>query len=516
MVPDGSEKGVYLAIDLGGTNFRVCSVQLHGDSTYSITQTKTSIPPELMLAPTCKQLFHFLALRVREFLVANHPDDIEQYSLERIQHGTMTDSYRRHSYRRLGFTFSFAYQQLALNRGTLLKWTKGFDIADAVGQDPCALLQTELDELQVPVLVTALVNDTVGTLMARSYTSPGKSTTLIGAVFGTGTNGAYVEKLSKVKKLHTSPDFSHFDDDDLMIINTEWGGFDDELSILPTTEFDIALDMDSVNPGSQHFEKRISGMYLGEVVRRALLSLVSTGRLTEPIADSLMQRRWGIDSSFLSIIAADNSKDLSVANAEVQRVFGVADVNIDQVHVVKLISEAVARRAIRLAAVAVAAVVIQSGRLMSNPTSHLGSRTKLFFSYFSEYLPQAVHRTISQISTLVNKSFVWLFLPFYPSLRTSCGTIKSLDCTGKMAARELSKVPSQPVIADETSVIDVGVDGSLVEHYPDFQKIMRHALREIKEIGEAGEQRIRIGMARDGSGIGAALVARAAEQQRVV
>ena len=37
--------------------------------------------------------------------------------------------------------------------------------------------------------------------MARSYTSPGKTGTLIGAIFGTGTNGAYVEKLEKVKKM---------------------------------------------------------------------------------------------------------------------------------------------------------------------------------------------------------------------------------------------------------------------------------------------------------------------------
>ena len=43
--------------------------------------------------------------------------------------------------------------------------------------------------------------DRIGTLMARSYTSPGKTGALLGAIFGTGTNGAYVEKLSKVTKL---------------------------------------------------------------------------------------------------------------------------------------------------------------------------------------------------------------------------------------------------------------------------------------------------------------------------
>lgn len=38
-------------------------------------------------------------------------------------------------------------------------------------------------------------------VIGRSYTSPGKTGTLLGAIFETGTNGAYVEKLDKVTKL---------------------------------------------------------------------------------------------------------------------------------------------------------------------------------------------------------------------------------------------------------------------------------------------------------------------------
>jgi hexokinase len=61
-------------------------------------------------------------------------------------------------------------------------------------------------------------------------------------------------------------------------------------------------------------------------------------------------------------------------------------------------------------------------------------------------------------------------------------------------------------IADE-DMIDVGVDGSLVEFYPNFEEHIREALREIPEIGTQGEKRIRIGIAKDGSGVGAALIA---------
>ncbi len=101
---------------------------------------------------------------------------------------------------RLGFTFSFAVEQQALNRGTLLRWTKGFFIPVAVDVEVCGLLEAEMD-LNLPVLVVALVNDTVGTLLARPYASPGNTKTLLGPIFGTGTNGAYVEKVHNINKL---------------------------------------------------------------------------------------------------------------------------------------------------------------------------------------------------------------------------------------------------------------------------------------------------------------------------
>ena len=64
----------------------------------------------------------------------------------------------------------------------------------------------------------------------------------------------------------------------------------------------------------------------------------------------------------------------------------------------------------------------------------------------------------------------------------------------------------------EEEVIDVGVDGSLVEHYPFFRDMIHEALSAIKEIGPKGAEKIRIGVAKDGSGVGAALIALVAAQ----
>lgn len=84
------------------------------------------------------------------------------------------------------------------------------------------LLQDALDRKHIKVRVNALVNDTVGTLLARAYETHGA---LLGAIFGTGTNGAYVENIGKVGKLKVSTGGPTH-----MIVNTEWGGMDNEVS----------------------------------------------------------------------------------------------------------------------------------------------------------------------------------------------------------------------------------------------------------------------------------------------
>ncbi|KAF2131179.1 hypothetical protein P153DRAFT_365774 [Dothidotthia symphoricarpi CBS 119687] len=458
-VPNGTEKGLYMAVDLGGTNFRVCSIQLHGDTTFSLTQSKVAIPRELMVAKTSKELFAFLAKQIEHFLKAHHEDHYAG-TLKRRQTGGAAEEIFN-----LGFTFSFPVQQIGINKGMLMRWTKGFDIQDAIGKDVCALLQTEIDELHLPVKVAALVNDTVGTLMARSYTSPGKTGTLLGAIFGTGTNGAYVEKLDKVTKLTKSKDAGEFDKSTgEMIVNTEWGSFDNSLRTLPNSPYDIELDEKSVNPGIQMFEKRVSGMFLGELLRLALVKLVKDPKVplfqddnsasndvhsTTQIQDgSPIWKQWGIDTSFLSTCAGDSSPGYRMLRQTLDKEYDISAVSAEDAEAVREIAGAIGRRAARLSAVAIAAIVINTGRLD-----------------------------------------------------------KSTPGTATTEQKSGIDPPRGNVDVAEEDIIDVGVDGSLVEFYPDFEDHIRQAFREMPQIGERGEKRIRIGIAKDGSGVGAALIA---------
>ncbi|KAI1199099.1 glucokinase [Nemania serpens] len=448
-VPNGTEKGLYMAVDLGGTNFRVCSVHLNGDTTFDLTYSKVAIPKELMIAKTSKELFGFLAKQIELFLKTHHEEHFEAY-VRRRRNSKVAEGYEDESIFRLGFTFSFPVQQFGINKGSLIRWTKGFDIPETVGKDVCALLQEEIDLLHLPVKVAALVNDTVGTLMARSYTSPGKTTTLIGAIFGTGTNGAYVEKTTNIQK---PVDGQYDNSTGEMVINTEWGSFDNQLNVLPNTPYDAQLDRESVNPGIQIFEKRVSGMFLGEIVRLAVLDLYENPNVslfkdvdsstpdrksTTLVRDgSGLLKQWGLDSSLMSIAAADSTPDLSSLRRELESQLQIHAASVEDAQAFKDIAQAIARRAARLSAVALGGIIIQSGRL---------EQTK-------------------------------------------------------------------------DDLVDIGADGSLVEYYPTFIDMIYEAFRNIEGIGAEGAERIRIGIAKDGSGVGAALIALVAagmEQKEII
>jgi len=86
---------------------------------------------------------------------------------------------------------------------------------------------------------------------------------------------------------------------------------------LPITPYDNILDRMSINPKYQTFEKFISGMYLGELVRHIILSLIDA--VPKPIlfrgkSTDILNKHYGIDTSFMSAveeawIGTDNSPE---------------------------------------------------------------------------------------------------------------------------------------------------------------------------------------------------------------
>jgi hexokinase len=104
-IPNGTEKGTFLALDLGGTNLRVCEVTLLGDSKWTMKQQKYKVSDALKVGEVT-QLFDYIAGSVDHFLTEIGTDASEDEKLH------------------LGFTFSFPVLQTALAAGTLINWTK--------------------------------------------------------------------------------------------------------------------------------------------------------------------------------------------------------------------------------------------------------------------------------------------------------------------------------------------------------------------------------------------------------
>ncbi|MFH4981250.1 hypothetical protein AB6A40_007959 [Gnathostoma spinigerum] len=157
-----------------------------------------------------------------------------------------------------------------------------------------------------------------------------KNTCYMGVIVGTGTNACYMEKLENIEKIRDE----HLDEDnfpDEMIINTEWGNFGEDGSLdFIRTRFDRAVDEGSINPGKQLFEKMISGMYMGEIVRVVLVELADEGVLFDGDFESLRQTH-SFPTKFVSEIENDFDED---GARSYQKTMGILeDIGIDPVSV---------------------------------------------------------------------------------------------------------------------------------------------------------------------------------------
>ncbi|RUS26477.1 hexokinase-domain-containing protein [Jimgerdemannia flammicorona] len=387
----GQEKGTFLALDLGGTNLRVVQVELLGAGEFTTKSTKYKVSEELKTTDA-KNLFNFIADSIDSFL-AEHGLDAAEEAIP------------------LGFTFSFPVYQSKINRGTLKSWTKGFSCPGLVGKDPVVMLQDALAKKHVPVFVTALVNDTVGTLLSHAYRNPD---TMAGIILGTGTNGAYIENMKNIEKWDGGSTTSNE-----MIINMEFGAFDNERRALPLTMFDNKLDRESINPHEQIFEKMIAGMYLGEIVRNTLLHLIDRELLFSSNSSKELNEMWSLETTYMSAIEADADPQLESTKNILEQTLSIPSTTLTDRRIVKKVCELVGTRAARLASAAIGGII--------------------------------AHRD---------------------ALETGCAC---------------------------------GIDGSLYEFYPNFETRMYAALKEL--FGEGVEKKIRLGLAKDGSGVGAALVA---------
>lgn len=346
-LPHGKEKGTFLALDLGGTNLRVCKITLYGDepkdgAKHSLEQEKYKLPPEIKKS-SADDLW-------------NHVADVLQNFMS--DHG-LDQEYTKDNPMPLGFTFSYPATQHRIDHGVLQRWTKGFDISGVEGEDVAAQLRTKMEERKLPIKLVALANDTVGALIASAYNDP---ETIIGGIFGTGCNAAYMQTLRRdpptIPKLKlTEKEWSVIDEGTKMAINCEYGAFDNDHRVLPRTKYDEEVDRESPRPGQQTFEKLSAGLYLGEIFRLVLLELTEKGLIFKDQDIKTLKKEYSIDTSFLSQIEDDDTKGLKATRNEFKEVLGIEPTE-PEIELSRRLAELIAWRGARLCACGVAALCL--------------------------------------------------------------------------------------------------------------------------------------------------------------
>ena len=294
-LPDGGEKGDFLALDFGGTNVRVQRIRLLGGGKWEILK-KAAAPLRCAVYDFTSQdtpreeLFDFLAGLVDSAMDGD----------------TKTPC-------RLGHTFSFPSEQDSLKDAKLIIWTKEFAVPGVEGEYVNALLSEALVRHGFAnVKPVAVVNDTVAVLLAAAYCM---SPVFIGSIYATGHNVCYLESFEGKQPK--------------MILNMESGGF----SKLIPNEYDNALDARSEKPGEQRMEKMTSGRYLGELYALALEYCLGREKGTVPVFS-----------------AAELSGILSDGAENILHFHGIDGLSKEEYEEAEALAEAVLRRSARLVA----------------------------------------------------------------------------------------------------------------------------------------------------------------------
>ncbi len=242
-----------IVLDAGGTNFRTSIVTFNEKKEPVISDFKKVRMPGIDRVVSKTEFYSILA------------DNVERL-IEKSD--------------RIGFCFSYAAEITPDHDGIPLLFSKEIKADEVLGDKLGVNLLCELERRghSVKNKKIAIVNDTVATLLAaKAYSNDSESSSYIGFILGTGTNTAYEEEDFEIKKLD-------LDDDKTQIVNVESGNFFIELG-----DLDEAFINSTENSKIYHFEKKISGAYLGpfcalvikEAIKEGLFSATFSSRFSE-------------------------------------------------------------------------------------------------------------------------------------------------------------------------------------------------------------------------------------------
>uniref|UniRef100_A0A1B6I221 Phosphotransferase n=1 Tax=Homalodisca liturata TaxID=320908 RepID=A0A1B6I221_9HEMI len=381
-LPDGTEEGQFLALDLGGTNFRVLHIVLSKGRIVKEQVKHYHIADELRLGCGIK-LFDFLAACLSSFV---HEHKLADQKLP------------------LGFTFSFPMHQRSLSSGLLVTWTKSFKASGVEGEDAVQLLREALERRgDTHIEVMAVLNDTTGTLLQGALLDH-RST--IGMIIGTGSNACYLERAERVHHWECE---RHGERD--IIIDIEWGAFGDNGAIdFIKTDYDRQVDNHSLIKNSFTFEKYIAGKYMGEIVRVIVADFAKSNLIFNGNLSKKLQEANQFTTTHVSTIEEDCIANTTTKTEEILKSYDQRFTSEDIV-ILQYICEVVSLRAALLLSICCAELL----KRMDRPDSTIAVDGSLF-----KFHPRM-------------KQWMNLFIPILAPGQT-CRLMLAVDGSGKGAA----------------------------------------------------------------------------------
>jgi len=369
-LPTGDEQGACFAVDVGGTNFRVAYIRLGGArGEVEAAEMEQLAIPRHVYTGTQEQLFDFLARPLARMV-------------RRMQASGAVPTGPGAARPAVGFCWSFPLEQTALDAGRLMCWTKGFDVPGVVGHDPVRLLAAALERAGAPCRVRCVLNDSVAVLAAGCYFDRHCE---MGVILGTGTNACVALPTEDVPKwrppppgrpasrggarsLSPSPSPSPAPAPAAAsphagktALNTEWGCYGSGL--LPFAPEDLELDAASgPQKGTMLVEKMMSGLWLGEVARRVLLTFAERAALFGHGAlPAALCQPGAFTTAHMSAVESDRSLSLSETDRVLSEALGTprGTLPYEALRTAQLLCRLVVRRSARMAARLLAATLRQ-------------------------------------------------------------------------------------------------------------------------------------------------------------
>ena len=352
-----------IVLDAGGTNFRTCLVSFDDEGRPNMEDFRKVGMPGVKSEVSRKEFFSILADNVERFI-----DKCD----------------------RIGFCFSYAAKITEDHDGLPIVFSKEIKAPEVIGQPVAKCLLEELARRghDVSRKKYSVVNDTVATLLAckAGYREPSSGS--IGFILGTGTNTAYSEKISNIGKLGLSSQ-------GFMIINVESGNLD--LRLGPADESFFAM---TKNPDVYHFEKMISGAYLGPFAQHVIQLACEDGVFSPEFVKRFSKIESLTTTQMSNYLEMCHNKDYVLVSC-------VAD-NEKDACALWLILRAVLERASKLTAMNLSAAVLRTDAgvnprypVIVNADGTTFYKTEFMLEYTKYYLHEFLEKKHGRFTKLI-------------------------------------------------------------------------------------------------------------------